>query len=695
MVQETARINFETGNLDVVEGRIKALGGAINLLGGAVETTVGLMGLLGVDDKVQKQFQEAATSAIAFADGTKRIFEGYKELREAADLFRKAQNAANVATVAGNAAQASSVGLLGKARAAWNALTAAMIRNPITAVVVGLTALAGALYLYSQRTDDAAEANDNLAQSNKDLAESFKQTQEDANLVNSVYIKNLQARGASQRFILQEEVRLEQENIARIKKAQKENEAEVLYSQVRLNNLRNQNNQAAYDAELENLKALLDIRKDLGEEELKASAELAKKRLDIVAYDREKREEDIEKRKAENERIKQEELRAANDLLRFKIKLTEELALFNKKGREKEVLELELWYNDQKRLAQGNQDVLLLLQQLYEKKSLEITKRYFDLAQQQRDEANQKIIQTEQDKNNRINQLLGVDVQIRRNDEIKLLQERLQTLREMGDQETLLYKQIQDAITKLQKEGLEERSSKLKEFFESDAAKTIGASLQTLNQVTSGILSIAQESSERRLNNIEAEYSARINAIQGTDEQAAAQREALEQQMNAKMEAERRKAFEDQKKLRIADTITGGISSAFQAFSSAIGQLGPVAGPVIGGILSAMILAQMAATVSNIKKTQYVSAGGGGGATSAGAGVGGMNVSNIGGGFSGGGQFGGNLSSGGSTPISSGGSNFMTAPNTNPNTPIRAYVVANDVSTGLDAQQALNNRRTF
>ena len=58
-------------------------------------------------------------------------------------------------------------------------------------------------------------------------------------------------------------------------------------------------------------------------------------------------------------------------------------------------------------------------------------------------------------------------------------------------------------------------------------------------------------------------------------------------------------------------------------------------------------------------------------------------------------KFGGNLSSGGSTPISSGGSNFMTAPNTNPNTPIRAYVVANDVSTGLDAQQALNNRRTF
>ena len=694
MVQETARINFETGNLDVVEGRIKALGGAINLLGGAVETTVGLMGLLGVDDKVQKQFQEAATSAIAFADGTKRIFEGYKELREAADLFRKAQNAANVATVAGNAAQASSVGLLGKARAAWNALTAAMIRNPITAVVVGLTALAGALYLYSQRTDDAAEANDNLAQSNKDLAASFKQTQEDLDLVNSVYIKNLQARGANQRFILQEEVRLEQENLDRIKKARRENLFDITASQVKLNNLRNQNNQAAYDAEFENLKALIEIRDDLNKEELKSTTELAKKRLDIVQYDREKREEDIEKRKAENERIKQEELKLANDLLRFKIQLTEELALFNKKGREKEVLELELWYNDQKRLAQGNQDVLLLLQQLYEKKSLEITKRYFDLAQQQRDEANQKIIQTEQDKNNRINQLLGVDVQIRRNDEIKLLQERLQTLKEMGDQETLLYKQIQDAITKLQKEGLEERSSKLKEFFESDAAKTIGASLQALNQVTSGILSIAQESSERRLNNIEAEYSARINAIQGTDEQAAAQREALEQQMNAKMEEERRKAFEDQKKLRIADTITSGISSAFQAFSSAIGQLGPVAGPVIGGILSAMILAQMAATVNNIKKTQYVGAGGGGGG-SAGAGVGGMNISNVGGGFSGGGQFGGNLSSGGSTPMSSGGSNFMTAPPVNPNTPIRAYVVANDVSTGLDAQQALNNRRTF
>ena len=30
MVNETARINFEATNLDVVEGRIKAIGGAVN-----------------------------------------------------------------------------------------------------------------------------------------------------------------------------------------------------------------------------------------------------------------------------------------------------------------------------------------------------------------------------------------------------------------------------------------------------------------------------------------------------------------------------------------------------------------------------------------------------------------------------------------------------------------------------------------
>jgi hypothetical protein len=166
-INESVNLNFNATNLDVVEGRIKAIGGAINILGGAVETAVGLMGMFGVDEKTTKQFQEMATSAIALADGTKRIFEGYKELREAQQLFAKATEAATVAQTANNTATVAGA-------TAFDKLRIAMIKNPLTAILVGLTALAGAIYLLSQRTKDANVAqkafNETLEQATADVA---------------------------------------------------------------------------------------------------------------------------------------------------------------------------------------------------------------------------------------------------------------------------------------------------------------------------------------------------------------------------------------------------------------------------------------------------------------------------------------------------------------------------------------------
>ena len=205
MVQETARINFEASNLDVVEARIKAIGGAINVLGGSVEVVVGAMGLIGVDEKVTKQFQEAATSAIAFADGAKRVFEGYKELREAADLFRKAQAAGTAvtalntaATTANNAVQTSSIGILGKARAAWAAFTAALARNPITIVAVAIAGLVGSLILLSDQQDETAESSKNLAD-NLDLVGNALERQQ---IINEGILLDAKLRGVSEREIL-------------------------------------------------------------------------------------------------------------------------------------------------------------------------------------------------------------------------------------------------------------------------------------------------------------------------------------------------------------------------------------------------------------------------------------------------------------------------------------------------------------
>jgi len=205
MVTETARINFEASNLDVVEARIKAIGGAINVLGGSVEVVVGAMGLIGIDPKVTEQFQKAATSAIAFADGAKRVFEGYKELREAADLFRRAQVAGTAATAlnttattANNAVQTASVGILGRVRTAFNALTAAMIRNPFTAVAVGIGAIVAAFITFNDEADEATNSFEQLSDASFDLAANLERIE----LLNQQEILRLKLRGASEREIL-------------------------------------------------------------------------------------------------------------------------------------------------------------------------------------------------------------------------------------------------------------------------------------------------------------------------------------------------------------------------------------------------------------------------------------------------------------------------------------------------------------
>jgi len=95
--------------------RIKAIGGSINLLGGAVETVVGSLGLIGLDEETIKQFQGAAASAIALADGAKRVFEGFKEITEAQKGFAELNNAstasenANTTALVANAAAAEEV----------------------------------------------------------------------------------------------------------------------------------------------------------------------------------------------------------------------------------------------------------------------------------------------------------------------------------------------------------------------------------------------------------------------------------------------------------------------------------------------------------------------------------------------------------------------------------------------------------
>jgi hypothetical protein len=167
-------------------------------------------------------------------------------------------------------------------------------------------------------------------------------------------------------------------------------------------------------------------------------------------------------------------------------------------------------------------------------------------------------------------------------------------------------------------------------------ATTLAGKLAYLDEEKRIILENTTLTEEERLE-IEKEYAEKRKALQVSAVQGAVDTGAnvLQQGLaawqainDAKMESDlakaegneakqtqiRKKAFEQNKKLQIAQATVGMIQGAVSAFTGAM-QLGPIAGPIVGAILAASTLAMGIANISKIKNTKFEGGGGGGGAS--------------------------------------------------------------------------------
>ena len=66
----------------------------------------------------------------------------------------------------------------------------------------------------------------------------------------------------------------------------------------------------------------------------------------------------------------------------------------------------------------------------------------------------------------------------------------------------------------------------------------------------------------------------------------------------------KKKAFEQEKKTKIASAIISGLQGAVAAFTGAM-SLGPIAGPIVGGVLAAAVAAMTAVNVAKIKSSKF------------------------------------------------------------------------------------------
>lgn len=152
-----------------------------------------------------------------------------------------------------------------------------------------------------------------------------------------------------------------------------------------------------------------------------------------------------------------------------------------------------------------------------------------------------------------------------------------------------------------------------------DYFKTILSGAQSLVSDMSSVSSMMHDN-EIAMMEYEAEQDNTILAARYeqnliTEDEYNKALEEQEKQKLIKLNAAKKKAFEDEKKFQIVDAIMSG-ASAIMGWWSAATSLGPIAGPIFGIAMTAVTAAMTIAQIATISQQQYVPAKAAGGMAS-------------------------------------------------------------------------------
>ena len=706
------------------EVKIKSIDGSIKLLGGAVETVVGSLGLLGVPEELQEEFQQAAASAIAFADGIKRLFEGYKDITEARKLYQSiqtagaaVQSAETAAVVANTAAQtANTTAVAASTAARVSQIPVLKSTNVLSKVLnVAISALNKTMGAGAIAGQAAGKAIGGFAASISNASKAVGAALGTGPLgallvlltgLAAVYA-TVNRKTAEWRKNLQANVEIENELAGITKKAALDEERLLGYltDKVEQRGLEKQAIEELKKA-YPGFEAFLTRENQLTEQGiafLKTRIALRKAEAGLATVTE----------KLVEEEVALAEIQAKN---RAEYGFTTQAANMNAKAREESARKTDILRQKETEFTDAVNEALVELEK-YNKvlaKQVSTTKFATDVLTpyEERlrvlrlelallyDELEKSIFRSEgtildvrylgtlDASLDKLQGSLGgvaerfkeiADAQDELEDPIKFFnfpQDVLDRLSGKVPQDELNQALAQrkaqyDEEYKLL-EGNLFRQKQLEEEYEKDIAKLKRQyALQTSQQllgITSQFLGVIAEVNQASLD---------LQLQQAGNNQAAID------QIN-------KEAFESQKKLRIAQTLITTAESVLNAFA-VTSNIPPPFGQIIGGILAASYTALGAKTIALIKGTQY-----GGGSSTAG---GFNNIPSGGGGFS--------LPGGQGTPLPTGGGNILpglpgggrlgNAPTVGTigeaPVPIQAYVLASDVSNGQQAQAAINNRR--
>jgi hypothetical protein len=190
------------------DAKFNAFGSALQGVAGGFSAVQGAMGLIGVESSAVEATLLKVQSAMALSQGINSVMAAKDSFTNLAAVIGKTALGQKLLTAAQVAGAAT-----------MRVLNVVMAANPVLLIVSGVTALAGALYLLTQSTDENAEAQKELNRQNELSIRLMKQSQEEIdryasslNTSSKNKIALAKAEGANSEEIFQlEKARLEEQ----------------------------------------------------------------------------------------------------------------------------------------------------------------------------------------------------------------------------------------------------------------------------------------------------------------------------------------------------------------------------------------------------------------------------------------------------------------------------------------------------
>lgn len=601
----------------------KQLAGSFAKLGetvtGAFAIATNAISVFGKENEDVAAAAVKAQQAIAIVMGARAVAEGVLEGRAAARLLLEKVGIANSALITSLfGAQATAAAALavstGTATTAQIALNVAMEANPILLIVAAIGALVGAFALLADSEETEIERTERLnAEKEKELI-----------IINKVIDAYVGEKAVIENAIQGELDLLKSSNASKTDIYNKEQEL--------------------LDRKIITLRAIGQSGRDLNNQELIQLQTLQNQKKIVDAQfeqDRLKTQKD-ERKKATDKALKDAKDEADKLRILKEAAAKEELELRKAQAPTKQAL-LEIDLQQEIQYLDGVKEASikagtdkLVADEIYEKARLDLTNRYqilgklaldqiTDEGEKQRAEELKNVTDFYSRLNNerQINALQGLKglalIEEKHEQDVsainaKYAENRKQAKALLSGDAIALNAALAQIDTDYQNAKEQEDidySARRKQRQLDDVNQYAQVATSAATDVVNLLSAINDGARQEEMQKINEQYGNEENALRTKLNSGAITRkqyDAQEATLNAKKaKAEydaKKKAFESDKKLKIAQTIIAGITGALSAFTGAM-QLGPIAGPIVGGILATLVGVTTALQVNNINKTKF------------------------------------------------------------------------------------------